>query len=123
MLNIMARELDIIPNLKWLVKQVNNIALDKEQVSLFSSGFINNINLNPGISFMTAASNSVTFPDPALSQGGIIIIYNTGSVIFVTANGYEPIDVSFGTPLTSIQYNVFYKYYSTGSKWVGGVHY
>lgn len=118
----MARELDIIPNLKWLVKQVNNIALDKERVSLFGSG-LNNINLNPGFSFITSASNTITFPNPALSQGGIIIIYNNGSVIFVTVNGYEPFDVGFASPLTSIQSDIFYKYYSTGSKWVGGVHY
>jgi hypothetical protein len=119
----MARELDIIPNLKWLVKQINNISLDKEHVILFNST-VNNINLQPGFSFITVSPIvDIVFPDPALNKGATIIIYSTFFGISVAQNGYEPFDLGFSIPLSSIQGNTFYKYYSTGTKWVGGVHF
>jgi len=122
----MARELDIIPNLKWLVKQINNISLDKEQITLFNNSTINTYNLQPGFLLITATPIfNAAFPDPALSKGASMIIYvgNNISNIPVFQNGYEPYDLNISGPLQTITGNILHKYYSTGAQWVGGVHF
>ena len=124
----MARELNIIPNLQWLVKQVNNIALNKRQIMNTSVNVpATNTNLTPGLWYYsgTSLNGAFVFPDPSLYKGQTILIYFGGPIGGPPAfsNAYTPIDSAFQVPISTFQIKLLYKYYSTGTLWVGGIHY